>query len=221
VRGLKLQFHTPPKVRFGLEATIPLARSVGAAISLATGVWLASRQSRTMGRHRSQQTAASWSGRLLGIDPGPSGAQQWCCVRLRHIDRAVRGHAAADAGQQLDLPNAARGARRLRSAKLFGALPVEFEDPRIGAGTGVRLAAGADLREPCRLPRCSARAICASPPALPGSRRAGVGELAGEHLVLLCAHDDYRANNERGRRTSGSNISPKTNRAPSSSRRSL
>ena len=70
------------------------------------------------------------SGRAVGIDPDPAGAQQWCGVRLGHFHSVVGGDGAADAGQQRDLPDAGRGAeadmrtRRLRAAKLFGALVV-------------------------------------------------------------------------------------------------
>ena len=58
----------------------------------------------------SDQTTASCASRVAGIDPHPPGPQQWRGVLLRHFDRAVGGHGAVDAGKQLDVRDAARGA---------------------------------------------------------------------------------------------------------------
>jgi hypothetical protein len=64
---------------------------------------------------------------------------------LRHFDRAVGGHGAVDAGKQLDMRDAARGAeadrraRHLPAAELLGALSVKLEDPGVEVGPAPRL----------------------------------------------------------------------------------
>ena len=116
-----------------------------AAVSAARGFGSRAGQAVMMGLHRSQQITASNSGGVVGIGPDPAGAQQRRGVRLGHVDRAVRSHAAAEAGKQLDLRDATRGAqadaraRRLPSTMLLGALPVYSYIPALELGPAPRL----------------------------------------------------------------------------------
>ncbi len=65
----------------------------------------------TIGRPRSSQTAGFCSGQIAGFGPYPPGPQKRFGIRFRHVDRAVACHGEVDAGKQLDI-EMPRGARR-------------------------------------------------------------------------------------------------------------
>jgi len=72
---------------------------------------------------------------VAGIDPHPPCIQQRRGIRFRHLDGAVIGDGAVEAGKQLDVADTARRAQtdhragHLPAADLFSQLPVVFEDP--------------------------------------------------------------------------------------------